>query len=93
MAGLEGGIVGGNVGGRIDFNGAVELGDPYGADFPSENPHRGAALLALAVDRLLDLTLAVNCLTLYSCYSDPVISVEKGAAASCKGARQAISSM
>lgn len=51
---LEGGIVGGNVSGRIDFNGAVELGDPNGADLPGHHFHRGAAFLALAGDRLLD---------------------------------------
>ena len=46
----EGGIVGGNVGGRIDFNGAVQLGNPNSADFPRDEFHRGAVLLALAVD-------------------------------------------
>jgi hypothetical protein len=35
---LQGGIVGGNVGGRIFLDGAVELGNPNSADFP--RPYR-----------------------------------------------------
>jgi hypothetical protein len=46
------------VGGRIGFNGAIQLGNPYCADFPSQNLYRGAVLLALAVDRPCNLARA-----------------------------------
>ncbi len=58
MARLEGGVVGGNVSGRTDFNGAVQSGDPKGTDFPNSDLHRGTAFLALAVDRPFDLAPA-----------------------------------
>lgn len=51
---LMDGIVSGNIGGRIFFSGAVQLGDPNGTDFPQLNLHRGAALLAVAGDRPFD---------------------------------------
>jgi hypothetical protein len=46
------------VGGRIGFNGAIQLGNPYCADFPSQNLYRGVVLLALAVDRPCNLARA-----------------------------------
>lgn len=51
---IRGGLVGGNIGGRIFFRGPVQLGNPDGTNFPQLDPHRGAALLALPGDRLFD---------------------------------------
>ena len=52
---LQGGIVGGNAGGRIFLDGAVELGNPYGADFPCPDLRLGSALLDAAGAVLLNL--------------------------------------
>ena len=52
---LQGGIVGGNAGGRIFLDGAVELGNPYSADFPRPDLRLGSALLAAAGAILVNL--------------------------------------
>lgn len=49
-------IVGGSIGGRIGFDGAVELGDPNGANFPRGEYHRGTGFIA--GDQLLDFARA-----------------------------------
>jgi len=51
---IRGGLVGGNIGGKIFFSGPVQLGNPDGTNFPQLDLHRGAALLALPGDQLFD---------------------------------------
>lgn len=55
MVGLQGRIVGGNVGGRVFLVSAVELGNPDGANSPLLHFRRGSVLLAAASAVLLDL--------------------------------------